>query len=818
MRSDFTNFASRLIVTLLVAGTSPSLQSSEPTQFRRDILPILSDKCFRCHGPDEAAREAGLRLDLRDSATGSGDSGEIAVVPGEPHASELVRRILAEDEFEQMPPPEAKRPLTNDEKDRLVEWIRQGAPYERHWSWEPIQRPPLPRIQDEAWSNNPIDQFVLARLEHESLAPAEQADRYRLIRRLSLDLTGLPPTPNEVDRFVEDRSPLAYETLVDRLLASPAFGERMAWSWLDGARYADSNGYQGDGERTMWPWRDWVVQAFNKNLAFDEFTLWQLAGDLLPNSTFEQKLATGFSRNHMINGEGGRIPEENRVEYGMDMTETMGTVWLGLTLNCCRCHDHKFDQLTQQDYYALFAFFNQTPIDGSGGNPQTPPVVEAPSLDQQQEQAELSARTRTITEQIQVAEQTLQKLLEPPLERRSAEQLQDLESFLTNPSSSLADQVRKLRETKDQQAALNRQVPRVMVMADRDEPRATFVLTTGIYSRPEKEVSARVPNSLPALIDAPQPNRLHLARWLLDEQQPLTARVTVNRIWQDFFGIGLVKTSEDFGTQGEPPSHPELLDWLASELVESGWNIKHVCRLIATSASYQQSSRMTPESFERDPENRLLARGPRYRLPSWMLRDQALAVSGLLAQRVGGPPVHPYQPPGVWEEATFGRKSYPQDTGERLYRRSLYTFWRRIIAPTMFFDSAARQVCVVTPSRTNTPLHSLTTLNDLTYVEAGRALAENVLASASNDVSSEELLTDAFRAILGRPPEDSELSVLAERLERLEGQFQQSPDEAEKFLSVGDSTWNRQLDTVRLAALAACVNVMLNLDETLTKE
>jgi hypothetical protein len=836
-------FASLLAVLALIAplhGSEPGAEV-EPIDFRRDIRPILTNKCFRCHGPDEATREGGLRLDLAESAWREADSGEPAIIPGDPEGSELVRRILAEDEFEQMPPPETKNPLTEREKELLVAWIRAGAEFERHWSWEPIHRTPLPEVRQEAWVRNALDRFVLAKIEAQGMSPSDVADRYRLVRRVTLDLTGLPPTLEEVDRFVADDAPDAYEQLVERLLASPAFGQRMAWGWLDAARYADSNGYQGDGERTMWPWRDWVVQALNENLPFDQFSVWQLAGDLLPDATFQQKLATGFLRNHMINGEGGRIAEENRVEYVMDMTETVGTVWLGLTLNCCRCHDHKFDALSQEDYFSFFAFFNQTPVDGSGGNPQTPPVVEAPTREQQERRAELAELIRLQGEAIQGEEESLGKLLQSPAARRSPDELKELEVFLGEKAAGLAEDVRKLREAKEQQNALNRNVPRVMVMADRDEQRPTHVLKVGLYNQPEQEVSARVPESLPSLQRQEEgpPNRLDLAQWLFDEQQPLTARVTANRLWQEFFGTGMVKTSEDFGIQGELPSHPELLEWLARELIESDWDIKQFCRMLVTSATYRQSSRVTEEARELDPQNRWLARSPRYRLPAWMLRDQALAASGLLVPRMGGPSVQPYQPPGVWEEATFGRKSYRQDSGDKLYRRSLYTFWRRIIAPTNFFDTASRQVCVVNPSRTNTPLHALTTMNDITYIEAGRHLAERVLREASSDVDSARddgrqvsvsgphasdgdlatlQVTHLFRLVLGRYPEAAERDILAASLRRLERQFSERPEEAERFLSVGDSPWNRELEPVRLAALAACANGLLNLDETLTKE
>src|SRR5262245_27709346 len=647
--------------------------AAEPVNFGRDVLPILSDNCFRCHGPDANARKAKLRLDTQDGALRK-DSP--IIVAGKSADSELVRRVSSSDASEVMPPPKSNRKLTATQIETLKRWIDEGAKWGRHWAFDPPRRPTLPAVRDRRWPRNGLDRFILARLEAEGLTPSAEAPKETLLRRVTLDLTGLPPTPAEVDAFLADAAPGAYERVVDRLLASPHYGERMVWEWLDAARYADSNGYQGDGERTMWPWRDWAVDALNRNLPFDQFTVWQLAGDLLPGSTPEQKLATAFCRNHPINGEGGRIAEENRIDYVMDMTETTGTVWLGLTFNCCRCHDHKFDTLTQRDYYSLFAFFNQTPVNGGGGDPRTPPVLEF--------------KTKDV----------------PP------------------------------------------QVVKVMVMQDMPKPRDTFLLTRGSYEKPAAKVHAAVPAALPALTNVkPQAaNRLDLARWLVSAENPLTARVAVNRAWQQFFGVGLVKTSEDFGVQGEKPSHPELLDWLAVEFRESGWDVKALHRLIVTSATYRQSSKLTPALLERDPANRLLARAPRFRLPSWMIRDQALAASGLLARRAGGPPVKPYQPAGVWEEATFGGKRYQQDHGEALYRRSLYTFWRRIIGPTAFFDTTARQTCTVKPTRTNSPLHALTTLNDVTYVEAARALAQRVLTSGGS--SPEERIDSAFRLVL----------------------------------------------------------------------
>ena len=732
----------------LLVGLSPFARAE--VDFNRDVLPILSDNCFKCHGPDAEARKGDLRLDTQDGALRKESP---VVVSGKSAESELFKRLVATESSELMPPPKAKKKLTAEQINTLKQWIDEGAKWGKHWAFTPPVRGEVPK-PSKAQIANPIDAFVFARLEREGLSPSPMANKATLIRRVTLDLTGLPPTIAEVDAFLNDDSPTAYEKAVDRLLDSPRFGERMVWDWLEAARYADSNGYQGDGERTMYPWRDWAIQAFNADMPYDQFTILQLAGDLLPNATTEQKLATAFLRNHMINGEGGRIPDENRVEYVMDMAETTGTVWLGLTFNCCRCHDHKFDPLKQSEYYGLFAFFNQTPITGGGGDPQTKPSIEV------------------------APEGTPAKV------------------------EALAG------------AVVIRKLPRVMVMEDQPAKRDTFILTKGLYNKPAEKVPAVVPEVLGKLPNGP-PNRLALANWLVSKDNPLTARVTVNRIWQQFFGVGLVKTAEDFGVQGERPGNRELLDWLAVEFSDKGWSLKHLVRLIATSNTYKQSSAATPALIERDPQNRLNARGPRYRLPSWMIRDQALAASGLFVEKVGGKPVNGYQPPGIWEEATFGNKRYQQEHGDALYRRSVYTFWRRIVGPTMFFDAGTRQTCSVKQSRTNTPLHALTTLNDVTYVEAARAMAERVLSSPGDDAKR---LAFAFRLLLAREPSAEERRVLLAGWERLRKQYAADPTAAKKLLAVGESKRNEKLDPLEHAALTGLCLTLLNLDEALSKE
>ncbi len=830
-----------LFICLCLAGTVAGESRPGAPDFTRDVRPILGSKCFRCHGHDARARQSGLRLDEREAATATLRSGRVAIVPGDASASEVVRRITSDDEDVRMPPPESKLALSERERKVLVEWIESGAEYDRHWAFEPLRAVALPEVRRLTWPRNGIDRFVLARLEREGHEPSRPAERHRLVRRLYLDLLGVPPSPAEADAFIADRDPGAWERLVDRVLASPAFGERMAWDWLAAARYADSNGYQGDRERTMWPWRDWVVDAFNRGLPYDDFTVWQLAGDMLPEATFEQRLATGFCRNHPINGEGGRIPEENRVDYVMDMTETTGTVWLGLTMNCCRCHDHKYDRLKQRDYYSLFAFFNQTPVDGGGGDPQTPPVVEAPTDEQREELERLWRAVAERVEAVVAAEQTalaragdapgepegetpavetpeeIRKILERPARDRGPKELKKLEEHFGSSQPEYAGRLRSLRETIERRDGLRRSLPRVMVMEDMEKRRSTFMLAVGLYNKPGEEVSAAVPVSLPGMPESLPRNRLGLAQWLVAAENPLTARVAVNRMWQQFFGVGLVKTAEDFGVQGEAPSHPGLLDWLALELRGSGWDVKRLFRLIVTSATYRQSSRVSPALLERDPDNRLLARGARFRLPSWAIRDQALATSGLLVARLGGPPVFPYQPEGVWSDATFGKKKYRRDEGEKLYRRSLYTFWRRIVAPSLFFDVASRQTCTVRESRTNTPLHALTTLNDATFFEAARVLATRVSEELPG-ATGRDLVVRAFRRVLIRPPRDDEERILVGRLEALERHFAAEPQAASAILSSGAAPAPETDAPARLAALAAVCNVILNLDETLTRE
>ncbi len=785
-----------LTVAGLAAPATPRSSVGGGPDYDRDVRPILADHCFTCHGFDANKRQAGLRLDTAEGALAALATGHRAIVPGSPERSELIRRVAAGT----MPPGGKEKSLKPAQISTLRRWVAAGAHYARHWAFVPPRRPTLPTVRDVGWPRNPIDRFVLARLEREGLKPSPEADGPTLIRRVSLDLTGLPPTPEEVDAFLADRTPGAYERLVDRLLASPRFGERMAWDWLDAARYADTNGYQGDRTRTMWPWRDWVVRAFNADLPYDRFTVEQLAGDLLPEPTLDQRIATGFNRNHMLNGEGGRIPEESRIDYVVDRVDTTSTVWLGLSMGCARCHDHKYDPFTQRDYYRLFAYFNNVPESGAvdrGG--MANPVLLLPTPEQSSKIAGLMLRIGSLEAEIGKA----------PQDRRP-----ELQTRL--------DQARKeLRSTEDGITAL-------MVMQELAAPRETRVLVRGAYDRPAERVAAGTPASLPTNSEAGPTNRLGLARWMVDPANPLTARVAVNRNWQMLFGHGIVKTQEDFGVQGERPSHPELLDWLAVTFAAPvagaepglGWSVKGLLRLILTSATYRQVSRTTPAMLERDPENRLLGRAPRFRLSSAAIRDQALLASGLLVERLGGPPVKTYQPPGVWEDATFGQIRFEQDRGEALYRRSLYTFWRRIVAPTGFFDIASRQACTVRQARTNTPLHALLLLNDVTYAEAARVMAERVLRrfpDSPTQRSQDAQIEYAFRLAVGRRPTAGERPVLRSALERMRKAFATDPKRAEELTSAGEAPRASGLDPAGHAAMTALCSLILNLDETITR-
>ncbi len=727
------------------------------------IRPILSDRCFKCHGPDAKQRKADLRLDIAEAAYAAlkENPGMHAWVPGKPDDSEAFLRISSKDTSLQMPPPSSNLALSSHEIALIKKWIEQGAAYQPHWAFIPPKETPLPSVESD-WVKNEIDYFILAKLEEKKLSPNEEAGKARLLKRISWDLTGLPPTLAEQENFLKDESEDAYEKAVDRLLASPHYGEKMAIHWLDVARYADTHGYQDDGLRTMWPWRDWVIHAFNQNYPYDQFLTWQLAGDQLPNPTKEMLLATGFNRNHKITQEGGVIDEEYRIEYVTDRTNTFGKAFLAMTFECAKCHDHKYDPISQKDYYGTFAFFNQVAEKGYQGDIFSGTPADPPRL--------------TIT-------------------------AEDVEGIL------------KFVNKKDTNTL------KVMVMRDSSKRRPTHVLTRGAYDVPGEQVPFNVP---PAILPFDSlrygNNRLGLVRWMLDEKHPLTARVFVNRIWQEFFGRGLVKTSGDFGMQGELPSHPELLDWLALDFRKNGWDVKRLVKQIVMSATYRQSAEITEKKLNRDPENRYLSRAPRSRLQAELVRDHVLASSGLLVKEIGGPSVKPYQPKGIWEVATSGRglTKYIQDHNENLYRRGLYSFIKRTVPPPslLIFDGSSRDQCEVNRTQTNTPLQALVMMNDPTVAEASRVLAEKLMAGRT---SFEEKIKQAFRAIVCREAKAAELTTLMRYFGQEVAQLETDEATRNLLISVGEYPHVSVEDKVALAALIEVVMTLYNLDEAITK-
>jgi len=732
--------------------------------YNRDVLPILVNKCFACHGKDQAKRKAGLRLDTKASAYAERD-GIHAVVPGQPEASELVTRIFSTDSDEVMPPSEEVA-LTGAEKATLRQWISDGAIYEKHWSFQTPSKPNLPGPRD--WGHTEIDRFVFKRMSEAGLSPQRPASRETLIRRVTLDLTGLPPASREVDRFLRDTTPGAYERLVNRLLESPRFGERMAVWWLDGSRYGDSHGYDNDLENSQWPWRNWVIEAFNSNMPYDQFTVEQLAGDLLPNATESQVLATGFNRNHRINTEGGALDEEWRTEYVIDRVQTMGSVWMGLTLSCARCHDHKYDPISQREFYQLFALFNNLDEKGFINN--------------------------------------LRGSAEPRIRYRNSEyerRKKQIEATVENADRRKAEIER-----------LEVDFPFVMVMRD-DKPRKAFILQRGQYDAPGDQVKPGLLSVFSAVPGDMPMNRLALARWLTDGRHPLTVRVLVNRLWEQLFGTGIVKSSENLGVQTDWPSHPQLLDWLAVDFVQNGWNIKRLLRQLVMSATYRQAAATNAKRLRLDPENRLLSRGPRTRLAAEMVRDQALFLSGLMVEKHGGPSMWVYQPAGLWREVEK-RGTFKQDHGEKLYRRSLYSRIRRTVAhPSMLlFDAPSREVCTVKRVHTNTPLQALALMNEVTYVEASRKFAERMMA---NGITAEERIAWAFRAATAREPKRGELELLKGGYERRLALFLDQPKAAEQLLGQGESPFDGLLGQTEVAALTTVANVILNLDELINK-
>ena len=756
-----------LITALFNACNSLSGDDALPEtiSYNYDVRPILSDKCFNCHGPDAKKREAGLRLDIAAEAykTLPEHPGKHAIVPGNPALSELYLRISTHDTSLQMPVHASRLPRLNSHEMAIIKkWINQGAKYEPHWAFVQPQKASLPLVKDQQWPKNEIDFFILKKMEEKGLTPNEKADKERLARRIFMDLTGILPTPEETNQFVQDNDPKAYEKLIDKLLAKPQFGEKMAINWLDVARYADSHGYQDDSYRSQWPWRDWVIHAFNNNLPYNNFVTWQLAGDLLPNATKEQILATGFNRNHKITEEGGVIDEEYRIQYVADRTNTFSRSMLAMTVECAKCHDHKYDPISQKDYYRLFAFFNnvkEVGLEATVGGPET--YAKNPRM--------------LITN----------------------EDVQTTLRFINKKDTNKLE---------------------VSVMGERDTTRKTFLLFRGNYDAPTDEVTPATPSAILSFDNNYPKNRLGLAEWLFNDKNPLTARVYVNRIWQEFFGKGLVKSSADFGMQGDIPTHPQLLDWLATDFKENGWNIKRLIKQILLSATYQQSSQISAEKLKVDPLNNYLSYSPRLRYPAELVRDILLSSSGLLNKEIGGPSVKPYQPPGLWEMATSGRgilKKYVQDTGQSLYRRGIYTFIKRTVPPPsmMLFDASNRDECQVNRYRTNTPLQALIMLNDPTMLEASKALSDKVLQQTQNP---EQIIEKAFRLVLCRKPSGIE----SERLIKFWKNSQQALNANRKLAEKITSPGNYQPVTKNLIDLAATmqtIQVLYNMQETITK-
>ncbi len=738
----------------------------ETVSYNFHIRPILSDKCFKCHGPDVSKMEAGLRLDKPEFAFAPlrETKGAFAIVPGQPDSSELYKRISSTDSLYMMPLPEAHLgSLSAYEVKLFRKWIAQGAAYEPHWAFQKPKKAALPAVKQTAWTRNEIDYFVLAKLEGKGLQPKAEADKERLYKRLSLDITGLPPTVEATQRFVQDNSPLAYERVVDALLTTPQYGEKMAVHWMDVGRYADSYGYQDDNIRTQWAWRDWVIHAFNENLPYNTFLTWQIAGDLLPNATKEQILATGFFRNHKYTEEGGVVPEEYRVSYNLDKTKTYSKGILGLTVECAQCHDHKYDPVSQREYYQMFAFFNNTKELGYEGDI------------------------------------TVSKGAKKPILEIKHGDLKNILAFINQQDTGTL---------------------LVSVMGDQDTLRKTYILNRGVYDQPTLQVQPAAINAVLKFDTSSTPrNRLGLAQWTVSTENPLTARVFVNQVWQEIFGRGIVKTSGDFGMQGELPTHPELLDWLAVDFMENGWNIKRLLKQIVMSATYRQAATVSEDDLAKDPENAFLSRAPRLRLSAEGVRDAVLASSGLLVKTIGGPSVKPYQPKGLWEQATSGRgalATYKQDTGANLYRRGLYTFIKLTVPPPaqILFDASNRDQCEVKRLQTNTPLQALMMMNDPTVLEAARVLAQTLLAQQQNAAAN---IQTSFQRIVGRTPTAKEMGILKSYYDEQLQAFKTNKLNAKATLAVGEYPQNEQVNKPQAAALMKTIDAIYNLEEAITK-
>jgi mono/diheme cytochrome c family protein len=828
---SFPPFLRLMLLGTLLVSAAGGARADAPVDFNRDVRPILAGKCFTCHGPDEESRKVGLRLDGREFAVKLLKSKATAVVPGKADASELIRRVITEDEDDLMPPPKNGVRLTPAQVKTLRTWIEQGAPYAEHWAYVKPTRPLPPEVKEPGWAVNEVDRFVLAKLEKEGLRPGPFADRYALIRRLSIDLTGLPPTIEEADAFARDENSNAYESLIDRLLAKPAFGERWAQVWLDLARYADSQGFANDPDRTIWRWRDWLIQSLNANVPFDRFTVEMLAGDLLPGATQDQLIATGFHRNTLTNTEGGTQPEEFRSAAVVDRVNTTMQVWMATTMGCAQCHTHKYDPLSHKEYFGLYAIFNNTE-DRNGGDDA--PVIEAPRVGSEQaaealrpKVAEAKRKLDEETKRVDAGraewEKTVDRaklpkdvagLLAKPAKERKKDQQEKLASYYRSQASpeykALEAEHKKLEQ---QLTSLTVTTP----VLKEGKPRETHVHLRGNYLAKGEKVDPGLPAVFPPAPAGAPMNRLTLAQWLVSPENPLTARVAANRLWDELFGVGIVETTEDFGTQGELPTHPELLDWLATEYVRLGWDTKRLIRTIVTSAAYRQSSAVSEALAKRDPFNRLIARGPRVRLPAEQVRDQALAAGGLLSAKMFGPPCQPPKPNFGLSAAFGGTTDWKADTGEDRWRRGLYVRVRRNAPyPSMVtFDAPERTYCSLRRIRTNTPLQALVTLNDPVFVEAAQGLARRVIKDGG--ATPESRATFAFRACLTRPPTSDEVGRIVKLHEQALAEYRQSPKQAEAMATKPLGPAPAGADAADLAAWTVVSNVLLNLDETLAK-
>ena len=805
MRFDSGCFRNLVLLAFLwLHGTGQT--AADMVEFNRDIRPILSANCFQCHGPDEASRESDLRLDVADGPFGpfGGDERDAIILPGKLSESELWNRVTTDDEDAIMPPPDShKQPLSEAQRNLIKQWIEQGAKYEAFWAFVPPKPQIAPRVDPPSWNENRIDRFVRDRLNQLQQLPKQQADKRTLIRRVTLDLTGLPPTREEISQFLNDDSPEAYSRLIARLLASPHYGEHMARYWLDLVRFADTNGIHHDHYREMTPYRDWVIRSFNDNLPFDDFVKFQLAGDLYEDPSTDQLIASGFNRLHLVIDKGTALPEESFTRNVIDRVNAVGTAFLGLTVGCAVCHDHKYDPITQRDFYQLYAFFNN--IDAA---PETPgrnvhaPFIRLPNESQQRQ---LDEFTRRIAD----ARKSLTELKETPAADADADYAAKLK---------VAEE--QLKATEKEKADFEKLLPVSLVMKERPEVRPTHILIRGAYDQPGETVERNTPSFLPPMKSSgPVKSRMDLADWLTDKSHPLTARVTVNRIWQQFFGIGLVKTSEDFGMQGDWPSHPALLDDLTVNFIESGWNVKQLVEHIVSSETYKQSSHASADEFTADPGNRALARGSRFRLDAETIRDQILSVSGLLNPTMFGKSVKPPQPPNLWKSVSMVSSStyaFKADAGDKIYRRSVYSFWKRALPPPQMtiFDAPTREACIARRERTNTPLQALVLMNEPQYFEAELHFANQIVNMPAR--SDADRLRFAYETITARLPDQDELQVLQNGLEGFRADYGNDLAAANSLTeSIKDAS---DAERVELSAFTMVTNAIFNLDITKTRD